>query len=179
MGSTRGGGCCGNIPLNPINPIFLQQCSQPCMHAEQLSSKMVGRTTARWPGARPSTPSPTASMMPLNSWPIVMGIFSPVIGCSSFGMRTGPEVYSWRSAIVLSIIEFVRFDYIVRSLSLTAAANSHVGWLHLEMGQIWLAYTTLCCHTFTSPFPQTGSSSFSTRISPLPWNRTAVAVIVY
>lgn len=149
------------------------------MHAEQLSSKMVGSHDGAL--ARCKTVDAFAHCFD--------DAAEFVAHCDGHLLARDRVLLFWdengAGGVFMEVCDRVvnnrifRFDYIVRSLSLTAAANSHVGWLHLEMGQIWLAYTTLCCHTFTSPFPQTGSSSFSTRISPLPWNRTAVAVIVY
>lgn len=66
-----------------------------------------------------------------------MGVVSPVIGCLSFGIKTGPEVYSWRSLDVSieSGIELVWFGD-----GLTAAADSHEGWFHLEEYQSDLFY---------------------------------------
>lgn len=160
--------------------MFLQQCSQPCLQAEQLSSKIVGRTTARWPTLRPLTPSPTASIIPLNSWPIVMGDFSPVIGCFFSGMRTGPEVYSWRSVSTLN--SYRKIGRLRVNMFLTTTADSHEGWFHLRSNRQTRCSILKILHrqfnTFTSPLPHWGSSRCSTRISPGPWNRTAVAVIV-
>lgn len=81
-------------PDNPINPIFSQQYSYPIRQVMHVPSKIVGRTTTRWPGETFVTSSPTSSTIPPNSWPKVTGHFDPVIRCGFWGIRTGPPVYS-------------------------------------------------------------------------------------
>lgn len=74
-----------DIPLYPMKPILSQQLFLPIKHLRHVSSLRLGLTATLSPILSPVTPSPTSSTVPLNSWPRVVGSFSPVRGCGWTG----------------------------------------------------------------------------------------------
>src|SRR5699024_7373075 len=67
-------------PEMPMKPICSQRLYLPFRQAEQVPSTISGSTTTESPTETPSTPSPTSSTVPENSWPNTTGRVSPEIG---------------------------------------------------------------------------------------------------
>lgn len=79
------------------------------------------------PGLKLDTPPPISSMVPLNSWPKVVGNFSPVSGCGAIGTADGPDRYSWRSMS----LEVHRLSFSTWTELHTTSAYSNKRWSNL------------------------------------------------
>ena len=78
-------------PDSPWKASLLQMFRSPRRQEAHSPQLYEGRTAAFWPTRSVSTPSPTSTTMPQNSWPSTTGALTPVSGCGCVGMKVGAE----------------------------------------------------------------------------------------
>ena len=66
--------------ISPTKPPDGQAFSAPDLQAKQWEQEMLGWTATFWPMWRWVMEEPSVLIVPENSWPIVIGIFSFVTG---------------------------------------------------------------------------------------------------
>src|SRR5690606_17435405 len=91
--------CDANAPsvASPTEPPLAQMWYSPWRHHRHTPHRRHGSTATRAPGSMPATGLPSATTVPLNSWPMVSGGCLPVSGCGWVRIRFGPCATSCKS----------------------------------------------------------------------------------